>query len=123
MLQEVSFMPFEIIRNDLANIHVNAANLHPMVGHCVDSGLHKKAGAQLLQPVGRNVIHAVPPVWQGGEKTKLLRSLPYKVAAAGCGTWMCVCGFPAASCGEQQFSQRSCAADCHKCLQQISDAA
>ena len=45
-------MPFEIVRNDLTNMQVdaivNAANPRPIIGYGVDSGVHKKAGDQLL---------------------------------------------------------------------------
>ena len=92
-------MPFEIIRGDVTQLRVdavvNAANPEPVVGYGVDAGIHKKAGPQLLEarkkigpiPVGqaavtkgyalpaKYVIHAVGPVWQGGEagETGLLR--------------------------------------------------
>lgn len=93
-------MPFEIVRNDLTNMHVdaivNAANPRPIVGYGVDSGVHKKAGIRLLfarKRIGniafgdvaitpayrlnaKYVIHAVSPIWQGGDKkeSKLLES-------------------------------------------------
>lgn len=83
-------MPFEIVQNDLTNMQVdaivNAANPRPVIGYGVDSGVHKKAGAQLLlarQKIGdlsygdaaitpaynldaKYVIHAVSPIWQDG---------------------------------------------------------
>lgn len=41
-------MPFEIVRNDITNMRVdaivNAANPPPVVGFGVDSTVHKKAG-------------------------------------------------------------------------------
>lgn len=85
-------MPFEIVRNDLTNMQVdaivNAANPRPIIGYGVDSGVHKKAGDRLLvarQKIGdipfgdavitpaydldaKYVIHAVSPIWQGGNK-------------------------------------------------------
>ncbi len=85
-------MPFEIIRNDLTNMQVdaivNAANHRPIIGYGVDSAVHKKAGPQLLtarQTIGdivygsaaitpaydldaKYVIHAVSPIWQDGLK-------------------------------------------------------
>lgn len=93
-------MPFEIVRNDLTNMNVdaivNAANPRPIVGYGVDRGVHKKAGLRLLFarkrigniPFGdaaitpayrlnaKYVIHAVSPIWQGGDKkeSKLLES-------------------------------------------------
>lgn len=93
-------MPFEIVRNDLTNMQVdaivNAANSCPIIGFGTDSGVHKKAGRQLLiarRKIGKiafgdaavtpafnldakYVIHAVSPIWQGGKKneTELLES-------------------------------------------------
>lgn len=87
-------MPFEIVRNDIANMDVdaivNAANPRPVIGYGVDSGIHKKAGPQLLEarkkigdiPFGgaavtpayglsaKYVIHAVSPIWQDGKKNE-----------------------------------------------------
>ena len=83
-------MPFEIVRNDITNIRVdaivNTANPRPVVGPGVDSAIHAAAGPQLLierQRIGRiavgnaeltvaygldakYVIHTVGPVWDGG---------------------------------------------------------
>ena len=83
-------MPFEIIRNDLANMTadaiVNTANPYPVVGPGTDAAIHRKAGPALLEArkkigkisVGhcaitpafgldaKYVIHTVGPVWQGG---------------------------------------------------------
>lgn len=85
-------MPFEIVRNDITNMEVdaivNAANPRPIIGYGVDSGIHKKAGSQLLaarKKIGdiafgdaaitpafnldaKYVIHAVSPIWQDGTK-------------------------------------------------------
>ena len=92
-------MPFEIVRNDIVNMQVdaivNTANPHPVIGYGCDAGIHKKAGPRLLEArkeigdiyVGhaaitpgfdldaKYVIHAVGPVWQGGEhkEAELLR--------------------------------------------------
>ena len=45
-------MPFEIVRNDIVNMQVdavvNTANPNPVIGSGVDSGIHKKAGYELL---------------------------------------------------------------------------
>lgn len=93
-------MPFEIVRNDITNMRVdaivNTANPKPTVGWGVDAGVHRKAGPRLLAArlkVGRlrvgeavitpgfdlpakYVIHTVGPMWQGGShnEEKLLRS-------------------------------------------------
>ena len=93
-------MPFEIVRNDIVNMKVdaivNTANPLPVIGFGVDAGIHKKAGPNLLEErlkigkikVGKSaitpafdldakyVIHTVGPLWQGGEykEEKLLRS-------------------------------------------------
>ena len=85
-------MPFEIVRNDIANMQVdaivNAASRYPRVNPGVDMAIHKKAGPALLQAreqIGyiepgsaaitpafgldaRYVIHAATPTWEGGEK-------------------------------------------------------
>ena len=93
-------MPFEIVRNDITLMQVdaivNTTNTEPVVGYGVDSGIHMAAGPELLTareklgkiPVGdaaatpafrlpaRYVIHTVGPVWQDGthREEKLLRS-------------------------------------------------
>lgn len=93
-------MPFEIVRNDIANMQVdaivNTANPRPVIGSGVDACLHQKAGPGLLearQRIGRiaagkaavtpgfdlhakYVIHTVGPVWHGGlfGEARLLRS-------------------------------------------------
>ena len=83
-------MPFEIVRNDIVNMQVdavvNTANPNPVIGSGVDSGIHKQAGHELLvarQKIGcidvgdaaitpgfdldaRYVIHTVGPVWKDG---------------------------------------------------------
>ena len=83
-------MPFEIVRNDITNMHVdaivNTANPRPVIGMGVDSAIHEKAGPKLLaarQKIGsiacgsaaitpafdlaaKYVIHTVGPVWDGG---------------------------------------------------------
>lgn len=87
-------MPFEIVRNDIVNMQVdaivNTANPKPIVGYGVDAGIHKKAGEKLLeerQRIGNigvgeavitpgfnletsYVIHTVGPIWQGGKNNE-----------------------------------------------------
>lgn len=91
-------MPFEIVRNDIANMQVdaivNTANPRPVIGSGVDTGIHEKAGPGLLEarleigdiPRGQAaitpafeldakfVIHTVGPVWLDGtrDEEKLL---------------------------------------------------
>lgn len=84
-------MPFEIVRNDITNMQVdaivNTANPKPAVGWGVDAGIHKKAGPELLKArrkIGsiafgdvaatpaygldaRFVFHVVGPVWRDGK--------------------------------------------------------
>ena len=93
-------MPFQIIRQDLTKMQVdaivNTTNSDPSVGYGVDMGIHQAAGPQLLTareglgtiPVGsaaitlgydlpaKHVIHAVCPLWEGGihGEAELLRS-------------------------------------------------
>lgn len=93
-------MPFEIIRNDITYVRadaiVNTTNPSPIIGYGVDSGIHQKAGPELLEArkklgtihIGsaastpafgldaRYVIHTVTPVWQDGKhhEEMLLRS-------------------------------------------------
>lgn len=83
-------MPFEIVRNDITQMTVdaivNTANPKPIVGSGTDTMIHKKAGPKLLaarQKIGsidvgsaaitpafdlqaKYVIHSVGPVWDGG---------------------------------------------------------
>lgn len=83
-------MPFEIVRNDITKMAVdaivNTANPRPVIGAGTDSMIHEAAGPGLLiarQAIGRigvgcaeitpafglqakYVIHTVGPVWDGG---------------------------------------------------------
>lgn len=93
-------MPFEIVRNDITKMCVdaivNTANPRPVIGLGTDSQIHDKAGPELLvarQKIGsidagcaaitpafnlhaQYVIHTVGPVWDGGSygEEQLLRS-------------------------------------------------
>ena len=92
-------MPFEIVRNDITKMQVdaivNTANPYPIIGAGTDAGIHAKAGPKLLEArekigiigVGEAaitpafdleadyVIHTVGPVWKNGEmgEERLLR--------------------------------------------------
>ena len=85
-------MPFEIVRNDITQMTVdaivNTANPRPVIGLGTDSMIHEKAGPKLLierQKIGtidvgnaaitpafdlhsKYVIHTVGPVWDGGNR-------------------------------------------------------
>lgn len=92
-------MPFEIVRNDITNMCVdaivNTANPRPVIGSGTDSAVHRKAGPALLQArkeIGdiapghsvatpafdlpaKYVLHTVSPAWIDGNhhETELLR--------------------------------------------------
>ena len=90
-------MPFEIVRNDMTQMKVdavvNSANPLACIGYGVDSALHAAAGPELFEarkkigpiPVGsavitpafqlhaKYVIHTVGPLWQGGTNHEIDR--------------------------------------------------
>lgn len=122
-------MPFRIIRGDLTlqttDAIVNSANPLPVVGQGVDSGIHDRAGPELLEarqkigsiPVGsaaitpgyrlkaRFVIHAVGPIWKDGthgeaEKLRACYDSALRLAAEhGCSS----ISFPLISAGNYGF--------------------
>ena len=55
-------MPFEIVRNDIVNMRVdaivNTANPKPVIGSGVDADIHRKAGPELL--AARQKIGNIP---------------------------------------------------------------
>ena len=83
-------MPFEIVRNNIVNMYVdaivNTANPYPAIGSGVDTAIHEKAGPKLLEArkqIGdinlgearltpafnlnaKYVIHTVGPEWKDG---------------------------------------------------------
>ena len=88
-------MPFEILRNDITKMRVdaivNTANPHPVIGAGTDSAIHHAAGPKLLEArkkIGdirsgesavtkayglpaKYVLHTVSPVWQDGAHGEL----------------------------------------------------
>ena len=122
-------MPFQIVRNDIVNMRVdaivNTANPKPRIGYGVDTAVHHRAGPQLLEArkvigniaVGdaaltpgfalpaKYVIHAVGPVWQGGShgEAELLRRC-YDRSLALAKAWDCESiAFPLLSAGNHGF--------------------
>ena len=100
-------MPFEIVRNDIVKMQVdavvNTANPNPVIGSGVDSGIHKKAGPELLaarQKIGcidfgdavitpgfgldaKYVIHTAGPIWEdGNHKEEQILSSCYRKSLA-----------------------------------------
>ena len=93
-------MPFEIVRNDIVKMQVdaivNTANPFPEIGSGVDTAIHTAAGPRLLQArkkigdiargdaaitpafdlTAKYVIHTVGPIWEGGKagEVECLRS-------------------------------------------------
>lgn len=124
-------MPFQIVRNDITKMTVdaivNTANPKPLIGAGVDSTIHAAAGPELLlarQAIGslrpgqaavtpgfrlpaKFVIHTVGPVWHGGllgEAATLRRCYDRCLALAaehGCES----VAFPLISTGTYRFPQ------------------
>ena len=87
-------MPFEIVRNDIVNMKVdaivNTVNPRPIIGAGTDKAVHDKAGARLLlarKEIGniavgeaaitpafdlnaRYVIHTAGPIWRDGKSSE-----------------------------------------------------
>ncbi len=122
-------MPFEIVRNDIVNMEVdaivNSANPKPVIGSGVDSEIHKKAGNKLLtarKKIGdiyfgeavitpgfdldaKYVIHTVGPVYRdGNNKEKELLSSCYRKSLMLAREYHCdSIAFPLLSTGNYGF--------------------
>ena len=122
-------MPFEIVRNDITKMAVdaivNTANPRPVIGAGTDSRIHEVAGPDLLKArqiigsieVGRAaitpafnlnaayVIHTVGPVWLGGEHDEemLLRSCYENALALAAQNGCQSVAFPLISTGNYGF--------------------
>lgn len=122
-------MPFEIVRNDIVNMQVdaivNTANPRPVIGSGVDSAIHAAAGPELLkarEAVGelvvgevaetpafalpaKYVLHTAGPVWVDGthREEELLRAC-YKNALERAAELGCESiAFPLLSTGNYGF--------------------
>ena len=122
-------MPFEIVRNDITNMKVdaavNTASPSPVIGTGVDTAINKKAGPELLiarKEVGRielgqaaitpgfalnakYVIHTAGPIWEGGmrnEEQKLASCYRNSLVLAKKNS-CCSIAFPLISTGNYGF--------------------
>ena len=123
-------MPFQIIREDITNMDVdaivNSANPKPMVGYGLDTMVYQKAGWKKIfekrKAIGdiapgqaaytdggdlkaRYIIHAVGPAWQGGDhhERELLASSYRSSLELAEGLKCQSVAFPLISSGNYQF--------------------
>lgn len=131
-LQEEFTMPFEIVRNDITNMDVDAivnpASRKVVVGTGVDLAVNKKAGPKLFEArkaIGELsvssavltagfdlqasfVIHAVCPRWKGGlfGEEELLRKTYRNVLALAKENSMSSIAFPFLGAGNNAFPKK-----------------
>ena len=93
-------MPFQIVRNDITLMDVdaivNTANPQPMIGYGVDAGIHQKAGPRLLEArrrIGRIRVGdaAITPGFDLPAKLVFIRAERFLLFPA-VGTELCLCG-------------------------------
>jgi O-acetyl-ADP-ribose deacetylase (regulator of RNase III) len=127
--RRIGRVQFEVVVADITTLEVdaivNAANTSLLGGGGVDGAIHRAAGPQLLAECrtlkgcetgdakitagyrlpARHVIHAVGPVWHGGDKGEALALAScYRRAIALCGNHhLASVAFPAISTGVYRF--------------------